>query len=342
MRLGKQRNESKYMAVQYFYTKRGWSISWMCKRLKISRAAYYKWLHREVPAQELENIEIAELIKEYDDRFNHILGYRRMTLVINTLNHKYHSKKRIHRIMQKLKIKSVLRKKKRKYPKSDPDKVAENVLKRNFFADAPNQKWVTDVTEIKIPNSDEKLYLSLILDLYDRYPVSYVVQKRNNNHLVIKTFEKAVAQYPDAKPILHSDRGFQYTSKIFHAKLEEQHMTQSMSRVGCCIDNGPMEGLWSIIKTEMFALYEIEDEGSLRAAIDKYMYFYSHERFQERYKGKTPYQVRSEAFESDIPTPYPIPVNPRIEKYKAKWSVKNIVTTKTAQDGSQQQKEACQ
>ena len=79
MRLGKLRYDSRFMAIQFFFESRNWSIKWMCTQLEISRAAYYKWLHREVPAQEQENIKLAELITEYDERFNHILGYRRMT-----------------------------------------------------------------------------------------------------------------------------------------------------------------------------------------------------------------------------------------------------------------------
>ena len=83
MRLGKVRHESKYLTIKYFHKEKNWSIEWMCKHLEISRAAYYKWSHREVPDAEHENIKLAELIKEYDERFNHILGYRRMTSWIN-------------------------------------------------------------------------------------------------------------------------------------------------------------------------------------------------------------------------------------------------------------------
>ena len=85
MRLGKLRFESKYQAIKYFYEKKQWSINWMCKQLGISHAAYYKWLHRTIPEQESENTKLAELMKEYDERFGHILGYRRMTSWINHL-----------------------------------------------------------------------------------------------------------------------------------------------------------------------------------------------------------------------------------------------------------------
>lgn len=316
---GKVRYESKYLAIQYFHTEKNWSIEWMCKQLEISRAAYYKWLHREIPEQEKENIKLAELIKEYDEQFNHILGYRRMTSWINYFNHTDYKRKRVHRIMKKLDIHSVIRKKKKKYKSSTLESVAENKLKRDFYATAPNEKWATDVTEFKIPGEKKKLYLSAILDLYDRYPVAYVVSCRNDNKLVFSTFNKAITLNPNAKPIFHSDRGFQYTSKVFQSMLKNQKMEQSMSRVGHCIDNGPTEGFWGIIKTEMYQMYNITDEKSLRFAINDYMRFYKEERPQDRYHCKTPLEVRTEALSSITPIEYPIPENKRIKKYKEKW-----------------------
>lgn len=319
MRLGKTRLKSKYLAIQHFYQEKNWSINWLCKQLGIARASYYKWLNRNIPEQEKENIKLAELIREYDDRFGHILGYRRMTAWINHFNGTNYSKNRIHRIMKKLGIHSVIRKKKKKYASSTPETTAENILKRDFYAEKPNEKWSTDVSEFKIPGEKKKLYLSAILDLYDRSIVSYVIRTRNDNRLVFQTFDNAVTENPDAKPIFHSDRGFQYTSKIFQTKLREMEIEQSMSRVGHCIDNGPTEGLWGIIKSEMYCMYEITDEKSLRNAIKSYINFYNNERPQERYGCKTPAQVRAEALETDTPIQYPIPENKRIKKYKSKW-----------------------
>lgn len=291
----------------------------MCKQLKISRAAYYKWLHRKTPKQEMENLELAELIKEYTERFNHILGYRRMTSWVNHFNHTKVGRKRVHRIMKKLDIHAVIRKKKKKYNASTGDEIAENKLGRNFYATTPNEKWVTDVTEFKVPSTQKKLYLSAILDLYDRYPVSYVISRRNDNHLVLKTFDKAIANNPDARPLFHSDRGFQYTSKVFKRKLVEHKIEQSMSRVGRCIDNGPVEGFWGIIKAEMYQMYEITDEASLRYAINDYIRFYSRERLQDRYNCKTPLEVRNEALQTETVQEYPIAPNKRIKKYKENW-----------------------
>ena len=291
----------------------------MCKGLGVSHAAYYKWLHKDVPEQETENQRIAELIREYDDRFGHILGYRRMTLWINHFNGTDYKVKRIHRIMKAIGVHAVIRAKRKQYVSSTPEATAENILARNFHADKPNEKWATDVTEFKIPGTNKKLYLSAILDLYDRTPVSYVLSTRNDNALVFKTFDKAVAANPDAMPLFHSDRGFQYTSKIFKMKLQNQGMTQSMSRVGHCIDNGPTEGFWGIIKTEMYSMFDITDGETLREAIEKYMNFYTNERPQERFGGKAPAQVRHEAMFTATPNEYPIPENKRIQRYKAKW-----------------------
>lgn len=294
----------------------------MCEQLGVTRAAYYKWLQRKIPAAEQENILIAQLIQEYDERFNHILGYRRMTMYINRLNNKHYSKNRIHRVMKVINIHSVIRRKRKKYQSSTPEATAENILNRDFFAKAPNEKWATDVTEFKWYEGPvvHKLYLSAILDLYDLSPVAWVVSRRNDNKLVLDTFEKAIRANPNAKPIFHSDRGFQYTSKLFQKKLLQQGMTQSMSRVGHCIDNGPTENFWGIVKSEMYYLDTFTDEQSLRNAIADYMTFYSNERVQTRFKGKTPAEVRSEALATDTPVQYPIPVNKRIQKYKARYA----------------------
>ena len=128
MKLGRLRYASKYLAIQHFYREKHWSINWMCKQLEVTRAAYYKWLSREVPEAEKENETIAQLIREYDDRFNHILGYRRMTDWINRLNSTNYSQNRVHRIMKELNIHSVIRRKKRKYVNSTPETTAENIL----------------------------------------------------------------------------------------------------------------------------------------------------------------------------------------------------------------------
>lgn len=322
MKLSRLRYEEKYLTIQHFNQEKGWSVRRMCSKLNITRAAYYKWLNRKVPEAEKENTELSKIIMEYDDRFRHILGYRRMTAWINRLNHRHYNVKRIHRIMKAFNIHSVIRRKKKKYLYSAPENTAENILARDFYAKAPNQKWATDVTEFKWYEGTQvhKLYLSAILDLYDRSVVSWVISKRNDNKLVFDTFERAIMKNPEAKPLLHSDRGFQYTSRYFQMKLKLQGMEQSMSRVGHCIDNGPTEGFWGIIKTEMYYLNRFHDESTLRKAISQYIDFYNNVRMQERFGNRTPAQVRNEAMESDVAAQYPIAPNKRIEKYKSRYT----------------------
>ena len=173
----------------------------------------------------------------------------------------------------------------------NPAYIAENILNREFEAERPNKKWVTDVTEFKYGISFDcvhKLYLSAILDLCDRRPVAYVISERNNNKLVFDTFEKAVAANPDAHPLFHSDRGFQYTTREFHHKLENAGMIQSMSRVAHCTDNGPMEGFWGILKREMYYCKKYHTKEELVQAITEYMDYYTNQRPQRGLGVRTP------------------------------------------------------
>ena len=172
----------------------------------------------------------------------------------------------------------------------NPQFIAENNLNREFTATAPNQKWLTDVTEFKYYTDDEKqkIYLSAILDLYDRRIVSYVIRNSNNNALVFDTFDMAIAENPNAKPLCHSDRGFQYTNRAFHAKLEAAGMTQSMSRVAKCIDNGPMEGFWGILKRERYYGKRFTDRETLVKMIEDYIEYYNNRRLQRNLGVLTP------------------------------------------------------
>ena len=175
---------------------------------------------------------------------------------------------------------------------SEPQYLAENVLKREFYADRPNAKWLTDVTEFKyyVGLEVHKLYLSAILDLFDRRIVSFVIRDRNDNALVFETFDKAVAENPDAHPLFHSDRGFQYTNRVFHAKLERAGMTQSMSRVGKCIDNGPMEGFRGILKRERYYGRRFTSREELVKMIEDYIAYYNTGRLQRGLGVLTPFE----------------------------------------------------
>jgi transposase InsO family protein len=289
----------------------------MCKKLNVSRSGYYKWLNRKESTIEIENKQLAAWITEYDTKYKHILGYRRMRNWINRDKGTSFSKRRVQRIMNLLGIKSSIRKKRKPYRRSTQRATAENVLHREFLATKPNEKWATDVTEFKIPMSNKKLYLSAIIDLYDRSIVAYKLSNRNDNELVFDTLDLAISSNPGAAPLFHSDRGYQYTSRAFQQKLLDNGIEQSMSRVRCCIDNGPTEGLWGIIKSEMYYNTNFKSEDELREAIKDYIFFYNNSRYQERFNNLTPTEVRQAAMVSIPPAQYPIPENKRILAYKA-------------------------
>jgi len=189
-------------------------------------------------------------------------------------------------------IECQIRKKRRSCTKAAlGSKTAENILNRDFSADVPNQKWLTDVTEFKY-GIDGKAYLSAILDLCDKCIVSYVIGHSNNSQLAFETFDRAVEANPLACPLFHSDRGYQYTSPAFRSKLRTAKMTQSMSRIGNCIDNGPIEGFWGIIKSEMYQFNKFSTFDELKIAIVEYINFYNTERLQAGLGGASPAEYR--------------------------------------------------
>ena len=222
-------------------------------------------------------------------------GYRRIRDDLERYHGINANDKRVLRICRKKGIKSTI-----KYSNhgctrqaDNPQFIAENILNREFTADKPNEKWLTDVTEFKWydENKDKhKVYLSAILDLYDRRIVTYMVSDRNDNPLVFNTFDKAIAVNPGASPLCHSDRGFQYTNRNFHAKLEAAGMTQSMSRVAKCIDNGPMEGFWGILKRERYYGNRFTDRDSLVRMIEDYIEYYNSRRLQRKLGVLTPFE----------------------------------------------------
>lgn len=220
-----------------------------------------------------------------------------MTIKLNRENNFHVNPKRIYRLMDILNLKSVCRRKRKNYKKSTPETVAENILNREFYADKFGDKWLTDVTEMKY-GIGQKAYLSAILDLADKSIVSFVIGHSNNNKLVFETFDIAHQKHPSVTPIFHSDRGFQYTSKIFKNKLNQANMTQSMSRVSRCIDNGPMEAFWGMLKCEMYYLKKFNSYDELKESIIDYIDYYNKHRYQKRLNSMTPLEYRKYLLES--------------------------------------------
>lgn len=271
----------------------GYAIRNLCEFAGISRSSYYKWLNRHETKLDKENAIILKEITRIYEEVNGVYGYRRITMNINRDLHKTYNHKRIYRLMKSINLKSVIRRKRKKYIKSTPQVTAENILNRDFSEATPNKKWLTDVTEFKLTNGT-KAYLSAILDLGDNSIVSYVLGSSNNNKLVFDTLDLAIKNNPGAKPLFHSDRGFQYTNKTFKEKLDKISAIQSMSRVGRCIDNGPMEGFWGTLKSEMYYLRKFHNFNELKLEIDNYIEFYNNRRLQKKLKGLSPIEYRTQ------------------------------------------------
>src|SRR5690554_4713286 len=189
-------------------------------------------------------------------------------------------------------IKSIIRRKKPGYIKSTPDYIAENILDRNFSASKPNEIWLSDVTEFKATNG-RKLYLCAIMDLFDNSVVAYTLSTTPNNEQLYKTFKKALKLNPNATPLFHSDRGYQYTSIQFKKMLEEQGITHSMSRVGKCIDNGPIENLWELLKKERFKINKFINKMKKEKEVKNKMNFKIILRLQSKLKSQTPMEYRN-------------------------------------------------
>ena len=285
------RQGNLYESIKVNVGEHGYRTEACCDILHVSRSAYYRWLSGTVGKRTQENERIAEIVEqihaESPDK-----GYRRIRDDLERFHGTKINDKRVLRICRSRDIKSTI-----KYANNgctrnapNPQYVAENVLDRNFHADKPNEKWLTDVTEFKWYEGigKRKVYLSAILDLYDRRIVAFVLRDSNDNPLVYDTFDAAVAANPDAHPLFHSDRGFQYTNRTFHAKLEAAGMTQSMSRVAHCIDNGPMEGFWGILKRERYYGRRFTDRESLVQMIEEYIDYYNSKRLQRNLGILTP------------------------------------------------------
>ncbi len=266
----------------------------LCQIAQIPRSSYYKWLNRKVSVREQENQQLINAMILLYEKVEGIYGYRQLTMNLRRQTGQSINHKRVYRLMKVVGIQSVIRRKKKKYVKSTPQQIAENLLNREFTAEESNEKWLTDVTEFKYGNG-LKAYLSAILDLRDKSIVAYVLGHSNNNALVFQNLDLALQAAPGSTPMIHSDRGFQYTSWGFKRRLEAHGLVQSMSRVGKCIDNGPMEGFWGTLKCEKYYLRKYQTFESLKKDIDNYIYFYNNERLQRKLNSLSPMEYRTKA-----------------------------------------------
>ena len=278
------RTSVKYMVI--YRHKDKYSVSEMCRFFKVSRSGYYDYVKR-MDRTSSEN-HLVEKIYECQERSHKTYGYRRVQIWLERQGiHK--DPKTVLRLMQKYNLLSVVRRKKyrnygerlHKYP---------NLLNRDFKAERPNQKWVTDISYIK--TEEGVLFLSVIRDLYDNSIVAYKTGTEQNVNLVLSTIRAAKKKEKvTAELQLHSDQGFQYTSQAYFKLTKSYHITPSMSRLGNPYDNALAENFFSILKTECIYRAKLRTSEEARLLIGAYIQFYNNERIQLKTK-LTPLEKR--------------------------------------------------
>jgi len=278
------RTSVKFMVI--YRRKDKYSINEMCRFFKVSRSGYYDYVKRmNIPAWDLP---LAEKIRECQEECGKTYGYRRVHIWLERKGI-YHNPKTILRVMQKYGLLSVIRRKKyrnygdylHKYP---------NLLNRDFSAEKPNQKWVTDISYIHTKQG--VLYLSVIRDLYDNSIVAYKTGTEQNINLVLSTIREAKKKEKVTTELqLHSDQGFQYTSTAYFKLTKEYNITPSMSRRGNPYDNALAENFFSILKTECIYRAKLQTYEEARLLIGEYIHFYNNQRIQLKTK-LTPLEKR--------------------------------------------------
>lgn len=262
----------------------------MCKFFGLSRAAYYAWVKRlDQPDPDQDQME---LVQEAYRKSRRTYGYRRITLWLRKNKGIFINHKAVLRLMDKLNIHSVARKRKMhmRLTQLDTYHRYRNVLKRDFKATQPNQKWVTDVTYVRTQQGWG--YLSTIQDLFDGFIVAHQFGRQNSRTLVLNTLKQAKQnEKVTVGLILHSDQGHQYTSQAYFALTQEYAITPSMSRRANCWDNAPMENFFGHLKEEALRQVRNPTFEEARLIIDDYISFYNYERLQLKTR-QTPYETR--------------------------------------------------
>ena len=233
--------------------------------------------------------EITAIYHENKGRY----GYRRITAELRKrnflLNHKT-----VQRLMKELGLVCRVRMKTYRSYKGEVGKIAPNLLNRDFHAEKPNQKWVTDVTEFSL--FGEKLYLSPILDLHSSDLVSYTISDRPVLSMVTTMLDEAFAKIPaETSLILHSDQGWQYQHKQYQQMLREKGVRQSMSRKGNCLDNAVIENFFGLLKSELLYLQEFRSMEHFKLELIEYLDYYNNRRIKAKLKGLPPAIHRQQA-----------------------------------------------
>ena len=261
----------------------------MCKFLGISESGYYAFAKRAPRTSRDESL--GQLIIQCQNISQHTYGYRRVCLWLRSKAGVIVNHKAVLRVMRKYGLLSEVRRKRRYHRYGEYLLEHPNLLNRNFYANTPNQKWVTDISYIK--TGQGTLYLSVIKDLYDGCVIAFKTAKRNDNSLVLQTLKQAQKEVADGL-ILHSDQGFQYAATAYLNLTREYGIVPSMSRKGTPIDNAPAESFFSTLKAECLYRQKINTFEHADRLIAEYIHFYNYQRIQLKSR-LTPFEKRCQS-----------------------------------------------
>ena len=284
------RARAKYHII--YRRKAEYPVSVMCKFFGVSRSGYYAFVHRLGKPE--KDAALAELIAQQRERSFRTYGYRRMWLWLKSQNI-FCNPKTVLRVMKKYDLLAEIRRRRKWQQMGQQLHKYQNLLNRDFCADRPNSKWVTDISYIH--TGQGVLYLSMIRDLYDNSIVAYKTGTQQTVNLVLDTIRLAMKQEKKraAEELqLHSDQGFQYTSQAYFQLTQQYGITPSMSRRGNCYDNAMAENFFSILKTECIYRHKPATFTEANEMLERYIYFYNHERIQLK-TGEAPLTLRLSA-----------------------------------------------
>ena len=258
----------------------------------IPRSTYYYHLKKSKESDKYAPVkaEIQCIYHENQGRY----GYRRISMELHNRGYRINHKT-VQRLMKNLNIKCMVRVKKYRSYKGEIGKVAPDLIRRDFTATAPNQKWTTDITEFSLLG--RKLYLSPILDMYNSEIISYNISDRPVLSQTMDMLDKAFDKVPDGTNLIfHSDQGWQYQHKQYQKRLQEKGIQQSMSRKGNCLDNAIMENFFGLLKSELLYLREFESIDEFKKELESYIDYYNTKRIKGKLKGMSPVQYRTHSY----------------------------------------------
>lgn len=266
-------------------------LPFLLKAAGLSRSTFY-YQARALKAAD-RYAELKARIRLIYERHKGRYGYRRITVTLRqagtAVNHKT-----VQRLMRVLGLKSLVRRRKYRAYRGGLNTAVPNILNRQFQADRPHQKWVTDVTEFNVGGN--KLYLSPVMDLYNGEIVAYEMDTRPHFPLVSHMLKKALAKLTASDaPLLHSDQGWHYQMAAYRRQLDQHGLTQSMSRKGNCLDNAAMESFFGTLKAEFFHLNRFANIQALQHGLRRYIHYYNHYRIKTKLNGLSPVQYRTQA-----------------------------------------------